>query len=125
MALAIAGPTDGRVHRDDLRSDERIDAAGAPLPPLPGYGTLPSAALSLRAPDTNGPPALEGGRSQDVRDSAVASSLAIIAFLGVIGIVVIGGIMDGFSIWDWSVIGLAALAVVAVVAASIVAFARH
>jgi hypothetical protein len=37
MALPIPGPTGGRRHRDDLPADERLDAAGNPLPPPPGY----------------------------------------------------------------------------------------
>jgi hypothetical protein len=37
MALPMPGPTDGRRHRDDLPSDERLDADGNPLPPPPGY----------------------------------------------------------------------------------------
>ena len=37
MALPIAGPTDGREHRDDLAPDERFDADGNPLPPPPGF----------------------------------------------------------------------------------------
>ena len=37
MAMPIAGPTGGRLHRDDLPADERVDADGRPLPPPPGY----------------------------------------------------------------------------------------
>lgn len=37
MALPMPGPTGGRSHRDDLPSDERLDAEGNPLPPPPGY----------------------------------------------------------------------------------------
>jgi hypothetical protein len=37
MALPIAGPIDGREHRDDLPAEERVDAEGRPLPPPPGY----------------------------------------------------------------------------------------
>ena len=37
MALPIAGPLDGREHRDELPSDERVDAEGNPLPPPPGF----------------------------------------------------------------------------------------
>jgi hypothetical protein len=36
MALPIPGPID-RDHRDDLPSDDRLDAEGNPLPPPPGY----------------------------------------------------------------------------------------
>jgi DNA-binding MurR/RpiR family transcriptional regulator len=39
MALPVPGPVDGRQHRDDLRPDERLDAAGNPLPPPPGHYT--------------------------------------------------------------------------------------
>ena len=39
MALPVPGPVDGRRHRDDLPPDERVDAAGEPLPPPPGYYT--------------------------------------------------------------------------------------
>lgn len=37
MALPIPGPTQGREHRDNLPPDERIDGAGMPLPPPPGF----------------------------------------------------------------------------------------
>jgi hypothetical protein len=37
MAQPIPGPTGGRRHRDELPTDERIDADGKPLPPPPGY----------------------------------------------------------------------------------------
>jgi hypothetical protein len=37
MALPIPGPVGGRSHRDDLPDAERLDAAGNPLPPRPGF----------------------------------------------------------------------------------------
>ena len=37
MALPISGPIGGRAHRDDLASEERVDADGRPLPPPPGF----------------------------------------------------------------------------------------
>ncbi len=37
MALPISGPLGKREHRDDLASDERLDAEGRPLPPPPGF----------------------------------------------------------------------------------------
>ncbi len=37
MALAITGPIGGRRHRDDLPTEERVDAEGNPLPPPPGF----------------------------------------------------------------------------------------
>jgi hypothetical protein len=37
MALPIPGPIDGREHRDELPSEERVDAEGNPLPPPPGF----------------------------------------------------------------------------------------
>ena len=37
MALPIPGPGDQREHRDDLASEERLDAEGNPLPPPPGF----------------------------------------------------------------------------------------
>jgi len=37
MALPIPGPGDQRDHRDDLPSEERLDAEGNPLPPPPGF----------------------------------------------------------------------------------------
>jgi DNA-binding MurR/RpiR family transcriptional regulator len=37
MALPIPGPIDGREHRDELATDERLDAEGNPLPPPPGF----------------------------------------------------------------------------------------
>jgi hypothetical protein len=33
MAEPIPGPTAGRVHRDELPAEERVDATGRPLPP--------------------------------------------------------------------------------------------
>ncbi len=119
MALAISGPTDGRVHRDDLPQAQRIDAAGAALPPPPGYGTLPSAAFSARAPSpsVDGPATLDRRRSQSVKGSGIATVVAILLFVGVIGVTVVEGIFDGFSIWDGGVLGLAALGLLVVIAA--------
>ena len=37
MALPIPGPTGTRRHRDELPSEDRIDAEGEPLPSPPGY----------------------------------------------------------------------------------------
>ena len=37
MALPIPGPIGEREHRDNLPSDERLDAEGRPLPPPPGF----------------------------------------------------------------------------------------
>ena len=37
MALPIPGPIEGRQHRDDLPTGDRLDAEGNPLPPPPGY----------------------------------------------------------------------------------------
>jgi hypothetical protein len=37
MAEPIPGPTGGRRHRDELPTEERLDANGNPLPPPPGY----------------------------------------------------------------------------------------
>ena len=37
MALPIPGPIGEREHRDELPSDERVDAEGSPLPPPPGF----------------------------------------------------------------------------------------
>jgi hypothetical protein len=37
MAEPIPGPTGGRRHRDELPPEERVDAEGNPLPPLPGF----------------------------------------------------------------------------------------
>jgi hypothetical protein len=37
MALPIPGPIGEREHRDDLPTDERLDAEGRPLPPPPGF----------------------------------------------------------------------------------------
>ena len=39
MALPIPGPIDGRLHRDNLEPEARVDAEGNPLPPPPGYYT--------------------------------------------------------------------------------------
>lgn len=37
MAEPIPGPIDGRLHRDDLPAEQRVDPEGNPLPPPPGY----------------------------------------------------------------------------------------
>lgn len=37
MALPIPGPIGEREHRDDLPSEQRLDADGNPLPPPPGF----------------------------------------------------------------------------------------
>jgi DNA-binding MurR/RpiR family transcriptional regulator len=37
MAQPISGPTGGRLHRDELPPEERVDADGNPLPPPPGF----------------------------------------------------------------------------------------
>ncbi|MFN2419008.1 MAG: hypothetical protein ABR593_08810 [Candidatus Limnocylindria bacterium] len=37
MALPISGPIGAREHRDDLPTEERLDAEGRPLPPPPGF----------------------------------------------------------------------------------------
>ena len=117
MALAIPGPIDGRVHRDDLPAPERLDAAGAALPPPPGYGTLPSAALSARAQASSVADTDDRGRSQKVKGSGIATAAAILLFIAVIGVALTGGIVDGFSIWDSGVIGLALLGLLVVVVA--------
>jgi hypothetical protein len=124
MAVAIPGPTDGRVHRDDLPQPARLDAEGGALPPAPGYGTLPSAALSPLPVSSAGTTTLDEGRSQNVKGSAVATVVAIVLFVAVLGVTVVEGFMDGFSIWDGGVIGLAALGLLVVVVAWLVALWR-
>jgi hypothetical protein len=124
MALAISGPIDGRVHRDDLPSEDRIDAAGSPLPPLPGYGTLPSSPAPA-ALAGNGSATLDRGRSQDVKGSAVATVVAIMLFVAVIGLTIVEGVLDGFGIWDGGVVGLAALGLLVVAVAWIVVLWRR
>jgi hypothetical protein len=37
MAEPIPGPTRGRLHRDELPQEERVDAEGNQLPPRPGF----------------------------------------------------------------------------------------
>ena len=125
MALAIPGPTDGRVHRDDLPGPDRLDAQGGALPPAPGYGTLPSAVLTPVPVSTNASTTLDEGRSRDVKGSAVATVVAILLFVGVIGVTVVEGIFDGFSIWDGGVIALAALGLLVVVVAWLVGLWRR
>ena len=125
MALPIPGPIGDREHRDELPAPERVDAQGNPLPPPPGYGTLPSALLFGQSQPGAGTIALDRGRSQDVRGSAVATWVAIMAFMGIVAVTLVEGIRDGFSIWDWGVMGLAALGVLVVAVAAIVAIARR
>ena len=55
----------------------------------------------------------------------MATWIAIIAFLGIVGVTIVEGLSDGFSIWDWGVMGLAALGVLVVIVAAIVAIARR
>lgn len=124
MALPIPGPIDGRHHRDDLPAEARVTLDGSPLPPPPGYGTLPSA-LAFGQAQAAGTMALDRRRSQDVQGSAAATLVAIIAFMGIVAMTVVEGISDGFSIWDWGVVGIAALGVLVVAVAAIVAIARR
>lgn len=42
MALPIPGPIGGRLHRDELPPEERLDAEGNPLPPPAGYSSTDS-----------------------------------------------------------------------------------
>lgn len=121
MALPIPGPIGDREHRDDLPPDARVNVDGTPLPPPPGYGTMPSALVFGRT----SPGAGTIGRSQDVRGSVIATWIAIIAFLGIVGVTIVEGISDGFSIWDWGVMGLAALGVLVVAVAAVIAIARR
>ena len=125
MALPIPGPIDGRAHRDDLPADERVNTDGSPLPPPPGYGTLPSALAFGQAPGGAGTMALDRRRSQDVRGSAVATWVAIIAFMGIVAVTIVEGIADGFSIWDVGVVGIAVLAILVVAVAAIIAIWRR
>jgi hypothetical protein len=125
MALPIPGPIDGRAHRDDLPAEERVNLDGSPLPPPPGYGTLPSTLAFGQALAGAGTMALDRRRSQDVRGSAVATWVAIIAFMGIVAVTVVEGIADGFSIWDLGVVGLAALGVLVVAVAAIIAIWRR
>ena len=119
MALAIPGRSTAACTATTCPAAERLDAVGAALPPPPGYGTLPSAALSAGAPArTVGEPAtLDRGRSQKVKGSGIATGVAILLFVAVIGVAVFGGIVDGFSLWDGGVIGLAALGLLVVIGA--------
>jgi hypothetical protein len=127
MALPIPGPIGERAHRDDVPAAERLDAVGGPLPPPPGYGTLPSAALSPRGSSASAGTgsATQGGRTQDVKGSAVATVVAMLLFVAVIGVSIIGGLLDGFSIWDVGVIAIGALGLLVVAVAWIVAIARR
>ena len=52
-----------------------------------------------------------------MKGSAIATTAAILLFIGVIGVAVYGGIVDGFSIWDGGVIALASFGLLVVVAA--------
>ncbi|MGH2417403.1 MAG: hypothetical protein ACRDFY_03635 [Candidatus Limnocylindria bacterium] len=125
MALPIPGPIGDREHRDNLPLDERVDADGSGLPPPPGFGTLPSAVLFAQGSSGAGTITGDRRRSQDVRGSAVATWVAIVAFLGIVAVTVLEGILDGFSLWDWGVMGLAVLATLVVAVAAVVAIARR
>ena len=59
-----------------------------------------------------------------MRGSAVATWVAIIAFMGIVAVTVVEGFVDGFSIWDVGVMGLAALGVLVVAVAAVVAIWR-
>jgi hypothetical protein len=126
MALAIPGPIDGRVHRDDLPERERLDAVGAALPPPAGYGTLPSATLSphARAPSVDEPATPDRRSQKKVKGSGIATVVAILLFVGVIGVALYGAIVDGFSIWYGGVISLALLGLLVVVGAWVWAIIR-
>ena len=124
MALAIPGPTAGRVHRDDLPGPARLDAEGGALPPAPGYGTLPSAVLTPVPVSTYASTTMDEGRSRDVKGSAVATVVAILLFVAVIGVTVVEGLFDGFSIWDGGVIALAGLGLLVVIVAWLVGLWR-
>jgi hypothetical protein len=125
MALPIPGPIGDRAHRDDLPAQARVDVDGSTLPPPPGFGTLPSAQLFGPAGRGYGSIALDRARSQDVRGSAIATWVAIFVFLSIVAVTIVEGLRDGFSIWDWGVMGLSALGVLVVAAAAVVAIARR
>jgi hypothetical protein len=126
MALPLPGPVDGRRHRDDLSPPERTDADGNPLPPPPGFGTLPTPVLYGQAVRGEGGDAgIDSRKGEDVRGSAIATWVAILAFVGIVGVTVVEGFLDGFSIWDVGVIGIAGLGVLVVLVALIVAIWRR
>jgi hypothetical protein len=125
MALPIPGPTGERAHRDDLPAEARVDSEGSVLPPAPGYGTLSSAQLFGGARPSEETTTVHRGRSQDVRGSVVATWVAIFVFLSIVAVTIIEGIRDGFSIWDWGVIGLSALGLLVVTVAAVIAVARR
>ena len=60
-----------------------------------------------------------------MKGSAVATVVAILLFVAVIGVTVVEGLFDGFSIWDGGVIGLAALGLLVVVVAWLVGLWRR
>ena len=122
MAEPIPGPVGKRWHRDELPPVERLDAEGHPLPPPPGFGTPSSLDV---APTRTG--TLEGRRSEDVKVSPVVSTLALLALVAIVVATLVEGIQDGFSLWDWAVIGLAgfgALALLVGLVAYVVALWR-
>jgi hypothetical protein len=125
MALPIPGPIGDREHRDDLPAPARVDVDGSPLPPAPGFGTLPTALLFGQPRPGDGTIALDRRRSQDVKGSAVATWVAIIAFVSIVGVTVVEGFLDGFSLWDFGVIGLSALAILVVAVAYVIALWRR
>jgi hypothetical protein len=108
MAEPIPGPIGKREHRDELPADERFDAEGHPLPPPPGFGTPSSLNAGAGRIGT-----LDGRRSQDVKVSPVVSALALLALVAIAVATLVEGVQDGFSLWDWVVIGLAGFGAIA------------
>ena len=60
-----------------------------------------------------------------MRGSAAASTIAIIAFAAIVAVTIVEGFLDGFSLWDWGVMGLGALGILVVAVAAVVAIARR
>lgn len=108
MAEPIPGPIGTREHRDELPAGDRVDAEGQPLPPPPGYGTPTSLVAAPRLTTT-----LDGRRSQDVKVSPVVTTIALLAVVAIAVATLVEGIQDGFSLWDWAVIGLAGFSAIA------------
>ena len=127
MALPIPGPIGDRAHRDDVPAAERLDAEGGHSRHRRDTARCPRPCFRHRASSAfagNGS-ATQGWRKDSGREGLFATVVAMLLFVAVVGVAVVGGIIDGFSIWDFGVIAIGALGLLVVAVAWIVAIARR